>query len=60
MFINFILRYAGHTVWFGNLYGQSHFSPILVHLSAVVISYVYFMTPRELRPILPVHEICPE
>ena len=62
IFSAFTLRSADHTTWLGNVYGQSHSSRILVHLSEVVISYVCLinakhpdirhglLTSRDLRP----------
>ena len=45
----FILRYADHTTWLGNVYEDSHSSRIFVHSSGVVISYVYFMDLTHLK-----------
>ena len=46
IFLDISLRSDDHTTWFGNVYGQSHSSHILVHLSDVVISYVYFINAK--------------
>ena len=43
-FSNFYLAiYADFTSWYGNVYGQSHFSSISMSSFEVVISYVYSM-----------------
>ena len=46
IFLDFILRSDDHTTCFGNVYGQSHSFRILVHLSEVVIPYVYPMEAK--------------
>ena len=45
----FASRSADYTTWFGNVYGQSHFSRIHLHPFKVVISYVNFIIVTRLR-----------
>ena len=53
----FTLRSADHTTWFGNVYDVLHVSSILLHLSELVIPFMYSMhlehrilTPSNIRP----------